>query len=78
MILFTTYLANATEADNKLIELRGKTELYRFLESHTVKDTLKPLLTRLQRRALKGELATEATSSSSDMMRIGCDEPQKQ
>ena len=40
MSLFTTYLANAREADNKLIELRGKTELYRFLESHKVKDTL--------------------------------------
>ena len=52
--LFTTYLTNAKDADDKLVAWKDKTDLYVYLEKHTVKDTLKPLLIRLQRRAVRG------------------------
>jgi len=70
--LFTTYLKNAREADNKLIELKNKTELFIFLDKHSVKDTLKPLLLRLRRRALRGDdlLKLSVNHSSSAMMSI--------
>ena len=70
--LFTTYLKNAREADNKLIELKNKTELFIFLDKHSIKDTLKPLLLRLRRRALRGDdlLKLSSNQSSSAMMSI--------
>ena len=42
--LFKSYLANAKEADDKLFAIKDKSELYAFLEGHTVKDTLRQLL----------------------------------
>lgn len=73
--LFTSYLSNAKEADDKLIALKDKTKLFIFLDRQTLKNTLKPLLLRLQRRAIKGETVFPTLAiSSSSMMNIDGDE----
>lgn len=74
--LFTTYLKNAKEANIKLIELKHKTDLFIFLDKHSIKDTLNPLLLRLRRRALRGDdlLKLSVNHSSSEMMSIDAEE----
>jgi hypothetical protein len=67
-------LTNAKDADDKLVALKEKTDLYVYLEKHTVKDTLKPLLIRLQRRAIRGEDMVTLTVNTSSLMSIDVDE----
>jgi len=51
--------------------------LYVFLEKHTVKDTLKPFLLRLQRRALKGDDLLTPTVYTSNLMSIDVAEEER-